>query len=125
MRSTSPVEPSPYGVFVEHAKKQQLAYQVDAAGNAVFPPRVVEPGDQKLSWAISKGTGVVYSVTTARRANQPPENLSIVELDEGFRMMTRVETDGPVCIGMRVRVAFSRSEDVAAYPIFVPADQKP
>lgn len=42
--------------------------------------------------------------------------MSLVDLDEGFRIMSRV-VDGPVAIGTRVRVAF---ED--GVPVFAAAD---
>ena len=54
-----------------------------------------------------KGTGTVYSTTTVRRK---PEvggdyDVSLIDLDEGVRMMSRVEGLAPteVKIGMRVR----------------------
>ena len=75
----------------------------------VFYPRVVCPhcGGDSLAWVEPKGTGVVYSTTTVRRK---PEvggdyDVSLIDLDEGVRMMSRVEGMAPtdVKIGMRVR----------------------
>ena len=54
-----------------------------------------------------------------RRRDEDPANLALVDLDEGFRMMSRVEGVAPedVAIGMRVRVRF----DDDAVPVFEPA----
>jgi uncharacterized OB-fold protein len=92
---------------------------VDAAGAAVFPPRLRAPGDGgELRWETSAGTGEVYATTVIRRRDREPRNLAMVELDEGFRMVTRVVGCEPeaVRIGMRVRVEFD-----GAIPVFRPA----
>lgn len=75
----------------------------------VFFPRVVCPhcGSAALAWVEPKGTGVVYSTTTVRRKPDlgGDYDVSLVELDEGVRMMSRVDGVLPteVKIGMRVR----------------------
>ncbi|OGA15795.1 MAG: DNA-binding protein [Betaproteobacteria bacterium RIFCSPLOWO2_02_FULL_63_19] len=75
----------------------------------VFFPRVVCPhcGSAALAWVEPKGTGVVYSTTTVRRKPDlgGDYDVSLVELDEGVRMMSRVDGVPPtdVKIGMRVR----------------------
>jgi len=86
-----------------------LIQRCEGCGKHVFYPRMVCPhcGSDKLAWVEPKGTGTVYSTTTVRRK---PEvggdyDVSLVDLDEGVRMMTRVEGIPPteVKIGMRVR----------------------
>ena len=85
-------EKSPLGTFLDHIKKGELAYQVAEDGKAVFYPRAVAPvtGSAKLDWKISKGLGTVYSTTVVYYKNEPPLNVALIDLDEGFRMMSRV-----------------------------------
>lgn len=80
-----------------------------ACARHVFYPRILCPhchGDA-LDWVQASGVGVVYSTSTvARRAESGGDyNVSLVDLDEGVRMMSRVDGMAPdaVRIGMRVR----------------------
>ena len=79
-----------------------------SSGRYVFYPRVAEPGsgNTDLEWVPASGTGVVYASTVVRQ--RPPAsdyNVVLVDLDEGVRMMSRVEGLKPeeVRIGMRVQ----------------------
>src|SRR6202008_3753006 len=55
---------SPLGVYIEHCKKGELAYQVTADGKPVFFPRIVAPvTGGKLEWRVSKGLGTVHATT--------------------------------------------------------------
>ena len=117
---------SPLGIFIEHLKKGELAYQVAEDGKAVFYPRAVAPvtGSSKLDWRISKGLGTVYSTTVVHYKNEPPLNVALIDLDEGFRMMSRVEDidASEVKIGMRVKFRAHPGDDKQApYPVFTPA----
>jgi len=99
------MDQSPYDRFVAAARQGRLDYQWDPrAGRAVFHPRVGEG----LEWRTSEGLGTVYATTVRCRRDEPPANLALSDLDEGFRMMSRVEGVAPedVAIGMRVRVRF-------------------
>ena len=111
--------PSPASVFTEHAAAGRLAYQVAQDGTTVFPPRLVAPGSGgPLHWRESAGAGTVYATTVVRRRGEEPRNIVLVDLDEGFRMMSRVEGVAPeeVAIGMRVQVRFADGT-----PVFTPA----
>ena len=123
---------SPLGVYVEHCKKGELAYQVCTDDNtAVFYPRAVAPktGSHNLEWRVSKGLGTVYSTTVVHAAkDQPPHNVALIDIDEGFRIMSRVEDIAPldVRIGMRVKFRVHAAEgDEPPYPVFTPADASP
>lgn len=110
---------SPAAVFAQHARAGELAYQQTEDGTAVFPPRLAAPGTGgPLRWAVSAGTGTVYATTVVRRRGAEPRNVALVDLDEGFRMMSAVREIAPedVAVGLRVRVGFDGET-----PIFVPA----
>ena len=122
-------EQSPLGVYIEHLKRGELAYQVCTDDNsAVFYPRAVAPttGSTNLEWRVSKGLGTVYSTTTVHAAkDQPPHNVALIDVDEGFRLMSRVEDIDPmqVKIGMRVRMRVHPGDDKQPpYPVFTPAE---
>ncbi len=115
---------SPAARFAEGLRAGRLDYQWDpVAGRAVFYPRLVAPGSgaTELEWRTSAGLGTVYSTTTIHARGEAPRNLALIDLDEGFRMMSRVEGTPPeaVTIGLRVRVAFADGDPPV--PIFEPA----
>lgn len=118
---------SPLGIYYEHCKRGELAYQVCSDDNRpVFFPRAVAPGSgsPNLAWRISKGLGTVYATTVVYYRNEPPLNVALIDLDEGFRMMSRVEEIDPleVKIGMRVKLKMHPGDDKQPpYPVFTPA----
>ena len=75
-------------------------------GAATFPARVLcgVCGSPRLSAQVSSGRGVVYSTTTVHR-REGTHNVALVDLDEGFRMMSAVVGIDPddVRIGMAVQ----------------------
>lgn len=78
-----------------------------ASGAFFFPPRGAEPGtgDTDWEWVQASGEGVVYSVTVIHpRPPQAPYNVVLVDLAEGPRLMSRVESTASVRIGMKVRM---------------------
>jgi len=119
---------SPLGGFIEHCKRGELAYQVCTDdGTPVFYPRVVAPktGNPNLQWRVSKGLGTVHATTVVHNRDAPPHNVALIDVDEGFRMMSRVEDIDPmqVRIGMRVKVRIHPGDDKQPpYPVFVPAE---
>ncbi|MCZ2499114.1 DNA-binding protein [Xylophilus sp. Kf1] len=77
-------------------------------GRAVYYPREFSPFDgSRPEWVEPAGTGTVHAVTTVRRKPEAggDYNVSIVELDEGVRLMSRVEgvASEQVRIGQRVK----------------------
>ena len=119
-------EKSPLGIFLEHLKKGELAYQVADDGQAVFYPRAVAPRTGgALEWRVSKGLGTVYSTTVAYYKGEPPLNIVLIDMDEGFRLMSRVEDIDAmsVKIGMRVKFrAHPGDEKQPPYPVFTPLE---
>ncbi len=119
-------ETSPLAVFREYCDKGDLAYQVTEDGEAVFYPRLVAPKTGgALEWKVSKGLGTVYATTTLHPRNGEPYDVSMIDLDEGFRMMSRVENIDPadVKIGMRVKVRMiPGTDDQPVYPVFDPVE---
>lgn len=96
-----------------------------SSGRHIFYPRVAEPltGSTDLEWVDASGRGTVYSTTVIRQKPPAPSyNLALVDLEEGPRMMTRVEGIAPeqVKIGMPVKAKIVREEDRALL-VFEPA----
>ena len=93
----------------------------------MFYPRVLCPftGSNQLEWRISKGLGTVYATTVVHPAEGKPFNVALIDCDEGFRLMSRVEDIAPeqVRIGQRVRFRVHRAEgDEDPYPVFAPVE---
>ena len=120
-------EQSPLGTYIEHIKKGELAYQVTEDGKPVFYPRAVAPvTGGTLEWKVSKGLGTVYSTTTMHFKGEAPLNVALIDMDEGFRLMSRVEgiDSMDVKIGMRVKFkAHPGDEKQQPYPVFTSADR--
>jgi uncharacterized OB-fold protein len=119
-------EKSPLGTFLEHLEQGELAYQVAEDGRAVFYPRAVAPRTGgTLEWRVSKGLGTVYSTTAVYYKGEPPLNIALIDMDEGFRLMSRVEEIDAmnVKIGMRVRFRAHPGDDKQPpYPVFTPLE---
>ena len=73
----------------------------------------------------SGAIGTVHATTVTHPQQGEPYNVALVDCDEGFRLMSRVEAIDPIYvkIGMRVRFRIHKpaGED-PAYPVFVPAE---
>ena len=78
-----------------------------------FHPRVAFPGtgERDLEWVEASGNGIVHSTTCNRRLPEKGGdfNLSLITLEEGPRMMARVEGVEPdkVDIGQKVKARIS------------------
>ncbi|MCD0501460.1 Zn-ribbon domain-containing OB-fold protein [Bordetella petrii] len=119
---------APYAVYLDYLRRGQLAYQFsEASGKAVFYPRLLCPDTGgPLQWRISQGAGTVYSTTAVQPRQGEPYNVALIDCDEGFRLMSRVEglPAGQVAIGMRVRFAVHEpAGDADPYPVFFPLEQ--
>jgi len=72
---------------------------------------------------VSKGLGTVYTTTVVHYKGEPPLNVAMIDLDESFRMMSRVEDIDPmqVKIGMRVKFRVHAGDaKMPPYPVFTP-----
>lgn len=86
-----------------------LVQRCTACAKHIYFPRELCPhcGSAALEWTAPRGSGTVYAVTTVRRkpADGGDLNVSLVDLDEGVRLMSRVANlaPGAVKIGQRVQ----------------------
>jgi uncharacterized OB-fold protein len=115
---------SPMAVYRRHLELGELAYQYSpGAKAAIFYPRLICPttGTDQLEWRISHGLGTVYAATVVHNKDVR-HAVVLVDLDEGFRMLSCVEGVSPeaVRIGMRVKVRIRPADgaDGAPHPVF-------
>ncbi len=110
MNKEIPVENTgPLQTFEDNlAKGEFKIQQCKECGQHVFYPRQLcnHCGSSSLKWVEISGRGTVYSTSVVRRK---PErggdyNISLIDLEEGPRMMSRVMDVEPteVTIGMQV-----------------------
>lgn len=122
------VGPGPVEQFREHLRQGRFMLQKCSRSNRYFYyPRAatMDAASSELQWVEVSGAGEVYSTTIVR---QKPErggnyNISIVQLAEGPRMLTRVLGIDPtsVSIGMKVtaRIEMPDWDPKAKAPIVV------
>ncbi len=115
--------------YWDGCRRGELLFQRCRACSAIaFNPspacrRCLSP---ELAWEPSAGHGSVYSWTVVHRPQTPaftvPYAVAIVDLDEGYQMMTNVIACTPedVHVGLRVRVEFRVIDDEITLPYFVP-----
>jgi uncharacterized OB-fold protein len=111
MTTNTPLDPQG-GVLARHQaaldEGRFLIQRCIGCGQAVYFPRELCPhcGHGELALVEPKGSGTVYAVTTVRRKAEAGGdlNVSLIELDEGVRLMSRVEglPSSEVRIGQRV-----------------------
>ena len=115
---------APSAAYRRYLHNGKLGYQRCAdCSAAVFYPRVLCPvcGSGALEWCESEGRGTVYAITAVHSRNRDPRNVVLVDLDEGFRMMSRVEgvAAEEVEIGTRVRFEVRQGEGDEPVAVFV------
>ncbi|MDM0108607.1 OB-fold domain-containing protein [Variovorax sp. J22R24] len=107
--------------FAHLAQGRFMLQRSRSSGRFYFHPRVAEPvtGARDLEWVAASGRGTVYATTVVRpKPPQKPYNVVLVDLEEGPRVMCRVEGIEPeaVHIGMEVRSRIGSQDDM---PILV------
>jgi uncharacterized OB-fold protein len=122
---STPLQPDQdYQRFLQQGRF--MIQRTPSTGRYVFYPRSIAPGTgtDDLEWIEASGRGIVYSTTVVRvKPPAPSYNVAIVELEEGPRMMTRVESIPPqdVRIGMSVRARIMSDQELA-YIVFDPVE---
>lgn len=109
------------GILVQHqaalAEGQFLIQKCDDCGQHIYFPREICPhcGSDAVQFVSPSGQGTVYAVTTVRRkpADGGDYNVSLIDLDEGPRLMSRVDNLKPddVKIGQRVTARVVVADD--------------
>ena len=82
----------------------------------------------RFAWERASGYGVIYTFTIVRRAlgrgweERIPYVVSVVELDEGVRVLSDIVDVEPeaVAIGMPVEVTFAELDGTTKLPLFRP-----
>ncbi|MEU6577920.1 OB-fold domain-containing protein [Streptomyces sp. NPDC046805] len=116
----TPADTAPAQGYADGLAAGELCFQRCAdCEQAVFYPRLLCPhcGGESLDWQVSAGVGTVYAATVVHKRGAAPYNVVLVDLDDGFRMMSRVEGLSPeedVAVGTRVRVAVVTEESEEA-----------
>ena len=109
------------------AEGEILLPKCDDCGAYHFFPRVLCPHchGAAISWKQATGKGRVYTTTVVRRSQNRggDYNVCMVELQEGVRMMSRVEdiAPGEVAIDMAVTAFVGKAEGVPAV-LFKPSE---
>ncbi len=126
--SAVPPGPGPEQIFATALAEGRFVIQRCRGCRAhIFYPRVLCPqcGAIEHDWITPSGLGTVYSYTVVRRrAEQGGDyNVALIDLDEGPRMMSRVEglAADSLRIGLRVAIDFARQADGKNLIIFRPA----
>ncbi len=114
----------PHTAYQALLAQDVLGFQAcGSCSGAVFPPRgrCSHCGAEALSWRASAGRGTVYSTTVLAPRDKPTYAVVLVDLDEGYRMMSRiVEADAEtIAIDDRVAVRFQPHGD-EVLPMFAP-----
>lgn len=96
-----------------------------STGAHVFYPRIAQPGTgaPDLEWIEATGRGTVHAVTVVRKKDPADSyNVVLVDLEEGPRLMSRVDGLAPaeVKIGMAVQARIISDQDQPLL-VFVPA----
>ncbi|ACL02867.1 protein of unknown function DUF35 [Desulfatibacillum aliphaticivorans] len=117
--------------FYEGCKENKLLYQhCKDCGEVIFYPKIVCPAcmGTNLDWKESAGKGKIFSFTVAydfappEFASSTPYALAVVNLDEGFSMLTNIvdcDLDKLQC-DMPVEVLFDPVTPEITLPKFRP-----
>jgi uncharacterized protein len=119
----------------EGIAQDELRYQeCGDCASPIFYPRTRCPKcfSADLHWRASRGSGVVHALTVVHRApgkqfaDDVPYVVALVDLDEGFRMLSRVVDADPqsVAVGNAVKVVFRDGPDGRRLPYFAPSGKE-
>jgi uncharacterized OB-fold protein len=122
MNANSGATSGPQATFQDYLRQGRFMIQRSrSTGRHLFYPRVAVPGsgETDLEWVEAKGTGTVYAITV-NRARAGSYNVALVDLDEGPRMMSRIDGVETLPIGSKVRARITEIEGEPAI-VFDPA----
>jgi uncharacterized OB-fold protein len=108
---TEPSRLAPHAHYLEGLERGELRYQrCERCERTVFYPRVAcnHCGSADLRFATSAGLATVYSNTVVAQRDAPSYSVCLVDVDEGFRMMSSVVgiPAEEVQLGTRVEATF-------------------
>lgn len=111
--------PNPTAIYQDYLEKGDFRIQCcDSCNKYVFYPRILctHCGSVQLKWVPVSGHGTVYAVSIVNRREEKggPYNVVLVDLDEGQRMMARVDglSNDQIKIGLRVKAKIDMSSEV-------------
>jgi uncharacterized OB-fold protein len=102
----------PEAIYLSYLREGRFMLQRSiSTGRFIFYPRGAVPGtgERDLEWVEPSGLGTVYAITV-NRARTGSYNIALVELDEGPRMITRIEGVETAPIGARVKARVIQEE---------------
>jgi uncharacterized OB-fold protein len=110
--TTHTLSPAESGVLAQHqAQLGQGLFHIQkcqACHQHIYFPREICPhcGSADVAFVTPSGLGTVYAVTTVRRkaADGGDYNVSLIDLDEGPRLMSRVSNCPPQAVHIDQRV---------------------
>lgn len=117
------------GVFAQHqaalAEGRFLIQKCGDCGQHIYFPREIcsHCGSDAVSFVSPSGQGTVYAVTTVRRkpADGGDYNVSLIDMDEGPRLMSRVDQLklDEIKIGQRVsaRVVVTEGQGMVIFDV--------
>jgi uncharacterized OB-fold protein len=119
--SEGPEDVGPTRRYQDGLRLGRITYQrCESCSAAVFPPRVLchVCSSQALRWESSAGAGTLYSASTLTPRDEHPYTVVLVDLDEGFRVMSTVAgTEAP--LGGRVQLSAQPAGDPPGEPRLV------
>ena len=117
--------------FWDGCKRGELLFQrCERCGTANFLPAAACRAclSAEMQWVKSDGRGTVYSWTVVHRPQTPafqvPYAVAIIDIDEGYQMMSNLIGLDPedVAVGLRVRVDFREITSEITLPYFKPLE---
>jgi len=108
-QSQGPGPEAQYRAFLDEGRF--MIQRSPSTGQYVFYPRVAAPGSgaMDLEWVEASGRGTIYSITV-NRAREGSYNIALVQLEEGPRLLTRIEGVETAPIGARVKARIAEVE---------------
>jgi uncharacterized OB-fold protein len=123
---TPDLDTQPFWDFV--AKKELRFQKCSGCGYVRWPigPLCPQCRAFDFEWALSSGSGTVYSYTIVRRQTHPafpvPYVIGLIELPEGPRFIARLlAEEDAVRIGLEVRLDWQDDGAGPVLPVFAPA----